>query len=118
MHFNEDVHLQIIRCVLDLDPNRQQALDACHLRVERVTEFNDVAAWRHGDADAQRLVAHVAHLLLRRIDVAALDAGDVAEAHDAPVGANRNVARSFRVGVEFIDDVEQMLTRFCPMPIG
>ena len=65
---------------------------ALHLRVQVAAQVDDVAAGRHRDADAQRLASADAHLLLRRVDVPARHVRDVAEAEDAAVGPDRQVA--------------------------
>ena len=48
-------------------------------------EFEDIAAVRHGDGDADSRRAVVEHLRIGRLDVAPLDLCDIAETKDAPV---------------------------------
>jgi hypothetical protein len=76
----------------DLDAHRQLRADARDLRVERVSEFDHVAALRHRHADAERFTPLPAHFLLRRIDIAAVNVRDVAEAQRSIVGADREFA--------------------------
>ena len=80
------------RDVADLDSGRQLRLDLHELRVERAPEVDHVAALDHRHADAERLTSVPAHLLLRRIDVAARHVRDVAEPEHAVVRADREVA--------------------------
>ena len=76
-----------------LDAHRQLACSMrATLRVEVVAELDHVAALDHRDAQPERLAALPAHLLLRRIDVAAGDLRDVAQAEHAVVGADGDVA--------------------------
>jgi hypothetical protein len=60
--------------------------------VEVMAQLDDIAALCHGDADTERFLALPAHLLLRRVHIAARHRGDVAEAEDAVVGADRDRA--------------------------
>ena len=83
------------------------------LRVERAAEIDHVAALHHRDADAERLAPVPAHLLLRRVDVAARYVGDVAQPEEAVVRADRDVAhrvqRVERAGGPQIDAVGRRL---------
>ena len=68
------------------------------LGVERFAETHDVLSRLHGDADAQHRLPARAHLRLRRIDIAALDRRDVAEAKRAAVHADQRVGERVDVG--------------------
>ncbi len=57
---------------IDLDPDGELRLDARDLARQVGAELDDVATLRHRHADAQRFLALPAHLLLRRVDVAAV----------------------------------------------
>ena len=60
-----------------------------------LAELDDVAAGAHRYREPERVLAVVAHARLRRIDIAAAHRGDVAEAEQTLVGADRNVADRF-----------------------
>jgi hypothetical protein len=60
---------------------------------ERLAHLDDVAALGHRDAQRDHFLALVAHLDLRRIDVGALDLGDVAELEAGAIGADRQNAQ-------------------------
>ena len=69
-------------CV-QLDAHRQVGADRRGRRLQRLAQRDDVAALGHRDAQRDDLLALVAHLHLRRVDVGALDLGDVAQAQRA-----------------------------------
>ena len=71
-----------------LRPDRQRLLQTHGFAVEIVAELDDIAALDHRHAQAERFLALPAHLLLRRIDIAARDLRDVAQAEHAVVGAD------------------------------
>ncbi len=63
--------------------------------IERLAERDDVAARHHRDRDPERVAAHVAHAWLGRIAEAAAHRGDVAEAEEPAVGADRERLHAF-----------------------
>ena len=70
-----------------------------------VPERQDVAAGGHRDGEADRRLAVVAEHRLRRIDIAALDRGDVAQAEEAVVEAEVDVLQA-RFGGELARDAD------------
>src|SRR3984893_4675328 len=64
--------------------------DRGHGGLEIVAERDQVGAVLHGDAQAQRGLAALAHDEARRVLVAALDGGDVAQPEDAAVHLHRH----------------------------
>ena len=99
----------------ELDADRHLLLHAADRAVELAAERDHVAAGDHRHAETHRLAPHPAHLLLRRVDVAALHLRDVAEPEDAVVGADRQVAdrlqRVERAGRPQVDAVGRGLER-------
>ena len=76
----------LIRDQGGLDADRQIGGDRAHGGVQVAAEGQDVAALAHGDGQADAVLAVHAEDRLRRVRVAAVDAGDVAETDRPPVG--------------------------------
>src|SRR5206468_10545533 len=62
---------------IDIEADRQLRLDPFHFAIEIVPELDHIAALRHRDAEAERLVAAPTHPLLWRIDVTAINVRDI-----------------------------------------
>ena len=87
---------RLVGDLVQIQPDRQGRGNAPGGRLEVATQGNDVtaAAHRHGNAD--RIDAVEAHARLRRIDEAAADFGDVAEAEQATgIAADAEIADGF-----------------------
>ena len=97
-----------------LDADRQLGFDAAPtVCFQLLAQLDDVAALGHRHAQADDFLAVVAHLVLRRVDVAALDAGEVAQAEGGAAGPQ---ARRFsRSSTDFEG---RRSTRTCRMSVG
>ena len=74
--------LRLVGDLRDLDPHRKLGDDCIHRGFEVLPQRNDVAAVLHGDAQAEGGLAALADDEARRVLVATLDSGDVAEAEN------------------------------------
>ncbi len=83
-------HVGLVGDLRDLDADRQLGDDAVHGPLQVLTERDDVGAFLHGHAEAERGLAVLAHEEARRVLVAALDGGDVAQAEHLAVGLDRH----------------------------
>ena len=70
---------RLIRDLVDLDAGRNLRLGIGNRILELFAQLQNVGALGHGDDDTDGVAAVVAHDAARRILVAALDGGDVAE---------------------------------------
>ena len=86
--FLDDVRL--VRDLGDLDADRKLGGDRLHGALEVFTERDDVGAVLHGDAEAERGLAVLAHHEGGRVLVAALAGRDVAQAEHPAVGLDRH----------------------------
>src|SRR5207344_514097 len=77
---------------VDVEADRHLRLDPGDPGVEVAPELDHVAAGRHRHADAERFAAPEAHPLLRRVEIAAPDLGDIAQPEYAVAGTDRDVA--------------------------
>ena len=73
---------RLVRDLMDLKAEGQILLNLADLPLEVFAELQDIAAVLHRDGDADGWLAVVVHLRLRRLLIAALDLGDVAEPQD------------------------------------
>ena len=74
-----------------LDASWQVFFNLCKCGFQRLAQGNDVAPLGHGHAQRNHLLPLVAHLDLRRVDVVALDGGNVAQFELRTIGrANRH----------------------------
>ena len=76
------------------DADGQFADDLVHLLLQRLAELQQVRAGLHADGKADGRLALEPEQRLRRVDVAAADGGDVAEAEEAVVDAQVEVAQA------------------------
>src|SRR5262249_13062287 len=79
-------HDGLVRDQRRLDADWQGGGDRAHRAVKVAAEGQDVAALAHGDGQADPVLAVHAEDRLRRVRVAAVNAGDVAEPDHPPVG--------------------------------
>ena len=84
---------------MDFYSDREIALDAFERTVEIFAEVKDVAALGHRDRQGDGVLAHVANLLCRRIDITAIDVGNIAESEQAAAGLDADFADALH-GVE------------------
>jgi hypothetical protein len=89
-----------------LDADRQLCPDRCHGRLDIAAELQDVAALAHGDREADRRLAVDAEHGLRRVDIAAADLGDVAQADD-PVAGDEVDREQVGLGLERAGDPQE-----------
>ena len=82
----------------DLDADRQLRRDGLHRLLQVLAERDDVRAVGHRDAEPEGRLAAFAHDEGRRVLVAALDRGDVAEPEYAAVRLHRHGGDGFGAG--------------------
>ncbi len=88
-----------------LDAHRQRLLDSRQFGAQRVAESDDVATLGHRNAECDHRLALVPHLDRRRVDIAALDFGDVRQAQRAG-RAGRRVDAADRETLQLLDRTE------------
>ena len=79
--------MRLVGDQIELDADGQVARHPRRALLDVLAQRQRVAAGSHGDRQADRRLAVVAEHGLRRIDIAALDLGDVAQPEEAVVGA-------------------------------
>ena len=94
--FVDDVRL--IGDLGDLDADRQLRSDGLHRLFQVLAERDDVGAVSHRDAEPDGRLAAFAHDEGRRVLVAALDRGDVAEPEHTAVSLHRHGGDGFGAG--------------------
>ena len=82
--------MRLIGDLGDLDADRQLSGDGLHRLLQVLAESDDVRAVRHRDAEPEGWLAAFAHDEGRRVLVAALDRGDIAEPEHPPVRLHRH----------------------------
>gem|GEM_PF-6564983 len=108
LHELADRALDGLRLILNLrqrDACRQRRLDLGHRLVEQLAQADDVATLAHRHAQRDHLLALEAHGDPLRLGIAALDGGDVAQAHEAD-GAGLRVLRADRQFAQLRQAVE------------
>src|SRR5262249_4947365 len=73
-----------------LDAERQLGSDGGHRPLQVLAQRQDIGAFVHGDAEAERGLAALANDEARRILVTALDGCDIAKTEDLSVGVHRH----------------------------
>ncbi|OIQ80995.1 hypothetical protein GALL_372370 [mine drainage metagenome] len=73
-------HRGLIGHLMHFDAERQVGLDVIHGIFQRFPELDDVATLPHGNFQPDGIPPHIAHLEDRRVFIAALHAGDIAQA--------------------------------------
>ena len=94
---------RLVRDLVDLDAGRNLRFGIRNRILELLAELQNVGALGHGDDDADGFAAVVAHDAARRVLVAALDGGDVAEPERRAAGLDRHF-RDGRLALERAGD--------------
>ena len=84
--------MRLVGDLAQLHAERERFLQALEFAIQGLAQADDVAAVLHRHRQADRVLAHEAHLRRRRIGEAAMDVGDVAQAHGAAAGPDREIA--------------------------
>ena len=107
--------MRLVRDLGDLDANRQFGLDRSHRLLQVLAERDDVGSVGHRDAEPDGRLAAFANDVGRRVLVAALDRGDVAEPEYASVGLHWHGGDGFGAGEgasdPYIDAVGRRIDR-------
>ena len=77
-------HLGLVGDLAELDAHRQIGAQLAHAGIQVAAQLQHVAVAHHRDGNADGILALIAHHHGGRILIAAVDAGDVSQADDAP----------------------------------
>ena len=90
-------NLRLVRYLVDFHAGRQIGFDAFLQLLQVFAELEVIAAALHGQGDTDGRLAIIEHLRVRRFCIAPFDRGDIAQAEDAAIGIDGQVADGFDV---------------------